>query len=85
MSGKRVLTGNDRFKVAIVIRRELILKRGIRTPEQILDDLRTEKMSEQVRNRLNGSAPEIEKKEQKDHDFYHDKSSLYPEKPSINL
>jgi len=84
INGTRVMIGNERFKAELVIHRELILKRGIRAPEQILDDLRTEKMDDTVRKRFNGKGPE-NKKDMEDLDFYDDKSSLYPEKPSINL
>jgi hypothetical protein len=82
MNGTREIGHNDMFKVNLVIHRELILKRGIRKPDQILEDMR-----KPIPKHLNGIT-EGDKKTEEDHDFYNDtlpSSVLYPEKRSINL
>jgi len=89
MNGTREISHNDMFKVKLVRQRELISKRGIRTPEQILEDLRTKKTDDQVSQRLNGKAPETGNQKPSDaldNEFWNDtKSTLYPPKPSFNL
>ena len=86
MNGTREIGHNDMFKVKLVIHRELIFKRGIRKPEQILEDMRT---TTTPRKDLNGKQPDHAKSGPdnaiKDLDFYHDVEILKPHKPSLNL
>jgi len=82
VNGTREIGHNDMFKVRLIQHRELVLKRGIRKPDQILEDMRTEKTSKN----LNGKPPMHEKNTADDYYFYNGTDNgLNPPKTSINL
>ena len=74
MNGTIPLEHNDTFTRNNIQNKEAILKRGIRTPVQILEDLRTETSAKDLNN-LNGEKPSLPE----------GKSTLHPPKPSLDL
>ena len=81
MNGTIGIGHNDRFKRDNIRKQEVILKRGIRTPDQILEDIRNETYSKNL-SRLNGENPNQPEDKPTQPDS---KSTLYPEKPtSVN-
>jgi len=69
----------DKFKRDDIKRKEVILKRGLRTPEKILEDLR---VPEQRRGRSLNSKPSLSEDKPNQSET---KSTLYPPKRTINL
>ena len=72
---------NDKFKRDNIKNKEVILQRGVRTPDQILEDIRTETSAKDLNN-LNGEKPSLPEGKSTPPEG---KSTLYSPKPSINL
>jgi len=88
MNGTIEIKHNDTFERNNIIRQEVILKRGIRIPEKILEDLRVEtslddnKVLKQRMGRPLNSKPSLSEEKPSQPEA---KSTLYPPKPSLNL
>ena len=81
MNGTIGTQHNDRFKRDNIKKQEAILKRGIRTPNQILEDIRNETYSKNLSG-LNGENPNQPENKPTQPDS---KLTLFPEKPtSVN-
>ena len=72
---------NDKFKRDNIRNQEAILKKGIRTPEQILEDIMIETSPKDL-NSLNGEKPSLPEDKSTPPE---DKSTLHPPKASLDL